>query len=377
MIFLDNASTTPCYKEVAEVVNKYNLVNFFNPSAKYAESINVAKDIKQAGEEIAKLVGDASKKVVFVSGATEANNMALNSLCQTGHNIVVSEGEHSSIYEFAKKLKVEGKDVRFAGLNADGTVSIEKVLELVDEKTTLVSAMIVSNETGAISDILTLSQKVKQKNPKVVFHTDAVQAFGKIEISKIAKAVDMLTISAHKIHGPKGVGALLYNPKLNLKPIIVGGGQQNGLRSGTENVSGIMGLALAAKIAVQKMPENLPKITALKNSLIKAINEEAKSFGLSVEFHTSENASPYILSLSIADVRGEVLMNLLSREGLLVGVGSACSSKLRGNRILTSMGKSMAEADGNLRLSFSEENLTESVSEIAKTICALAKQIKK
>lgn len=377
MIFLDNASTTPCYKEVAEVVSKYNLVNFFNPSAKYAESINVAKDIKQAGEGIARLVGDASKKVVFVSGATEANNMALNSLCQTGHNIVVSEGEHSSIYEFAKKLKVEGKDVRFAGLNADGTVSIEKVLELVDEKTTLVSAMIVSNETGAISDILTLSQKVKQKNPKVVFHTDAVQAFGKIEISKIAKAVDMLTISAHKIHGPKGVGALLYNPKLNLKPIIVGGGQQNGLRSGTENVSGIMGLALAAKIAVQKMPENLPKITALKNSLIKAINEEAESFGLSVEFHTSENASPYILSLSIANVRGEVLMNLLSREGLLVGVGSACSSKLRGNRILTSMGKSMAEADGNLRLSFSEENLTESVNEIAKTICALAKQIKK
>ena len=246
MIYLDNAATTQPELDCLEEAKQFLYENYYNPSALYAEGYNLHAQLKTIRKNILNLIADdVNHELIFTSGGTEADNHALFSCAKRG-NIVISAGEHSAIYETAMELKQRGIEVRIAPLDNFGAVKTDELLSLVDEKTSLVSVMHVNNETGAVNLIEDISSKVKKKNKYTIFHSDGVQAFGKLPYFKITNDIDLYSISAHKIGGVKGVGALIKKKKLALKPFIYGGGQENGLRSGTENLFAIKNLELCA-----------------------------------------------------------------------------------------------------------------------------------
>ena len=247
MIYLDNAATTKALDVAIESLVTYAGEKFYNPSAGYAPALEVKKALALATEEFAQLLGAVKEEIIFTSCATESNNTAFEcGIKNKKGNVVVSSMEHASVYESAMKLKSRGVDVRFIPLNKDGFVTEEALREVMDANTAFVSIIHASNETGEINDIATLSEVAKSINPKVIFHSDGVQAFCKIPIDLGLTKVDLYSVSAHKVGGLKGVGALYVKKGLNIQPFIVGGGQQNNRRSGTENVGGIIGFAKAA-----------------------------------------------------------------------------------------------------------------------------------
>lgn len=356
MIYLDNAATTKPDRECLESAEKYLCDKFYNPSALYAEGYNLQLELKQSRSNILNLIANSSAyDIVFTSCGTEADNHAIFCGGKRG-NVVTTLGEHSAVNSSVTELKQRGLDVRFAELNADGSVNVDNLLSLVDEKTSLVSVIHVNNETGAINDINSIAKRVKTKNRLTLFHSDGVQAFGKIAY-KMNDSVDMYSISAHKIGALKGTGALIKRKKLSVKPYIYGGGQENGLRSGTENVFGIKMLEYAALKRYKSLNENFEKITALNRMMWEALD---KSLFVKI---SSEQASPYILTVGVEGVRGETILHEADDLGVIIGTGSACSSndKKRYSRVILACGVKESLADGILRLSFSPENTTEEV----------------
>ena len=349
MIYLDNAATTkPLFSAIKDAESLYTDM-FFNPSAKYGVGIEVKKIIDKAKEDILKKLSP-NLDLIFTSGGTESDNTAIFSFAKRG-NVVTTLGEHSAVYETFNELKKRGLDVRYAPINEDGSVNEEKLLNLIDDKTTFVSVVHVNNETGAINDINKISSLIKKKNPSVIFHSDGVQAFGKIKYN-FGENVDLYSVSAHKIGGVKGVGCLIKKKKLNLSPFIFGGGQENGLRSGTENVYGIKVFASAVENKFANLAQNFQKVEVLKNLFIENLDCSA------IKIISSKDSSPYVLSLSAEGLRGEVIMHMLEEFGIIIGTGSACSSKNPHSRILKACGYSPKVLDGAIRVSFIE-TLTE------------------
>ncbi|MBE5742936.1 MAG: cysteine desulfurase [Clostridiales bacterium] len=343
MIYLDNAATT---KPLQSAVKNYeNLLTdcFFNPSSTYGGGIETKKIIERSREKILKLF-PANYEVIFTAGGTEADNTAIFNYSKRG-NIVTSKGEHSAVFESFNELKKRGLEVRFANLNEDGSVNKQSLLSLIDDKTTFVSIVHVNNETGAINDINDLSKSVKKKNSSVVFHSDGVQAFGKIPYS-ICDSVDMYSISAHKIGGLKGTGALIKKKRLTISPYIFGGGQENGMRSGTENVFGISIFGDVAKLHYENIRQNYQEVKKLKQLFVDNLDRE------NVRILSGNNSSPYVLSLSAEGLKGEVIMHMLEDFGVIIGTGSACSSRHRHSRILKECGYRDSVLDGALRVSF-------------------------
>lgn len=365
MIFFDNASTTKVLKEVSEVISFYNEQNYFNPSSIYREGVSLSRELLAAKTELINLLDANGGDVVFTSGATESNNLAILGSLTGNKNAeyIFSEGEHPSVYNVAQNLKQRGYKVHFVGLTPNGTVNEEKLYGLINQNTYFVSLMHVSNENGAINNIKDIVKNIKAINKNVLVHCDGTQAFCKINVNVKDLGVNFYTISAHKFHGPKGVGALWFNTK-NLKPIVYGGGQQNALRSGTENISGIMGLIKAAQIGQESLEKNYLNV--------KDVREHIKTYILNnfdrAVIHENEENSPYILSVSFKGVRGEVLLHMLETKGILISTGSACSSKKQGNRILESMGKSKEEILGNVRVSFSKFSTVIEAQEFCKVL---------
>ena len=369
MIYLDNAATTKPDGRCLSQAETYLKEKFYNPSALYAEGYALHREIQSARENILKTVAnDADFSLIFTSCGTEADNQAIFCGGRRG-SVVTTLGEHSAVFSAVNELKERGLEVRYAALNSDGGVNVENLLSLIDDKTSLVSVIHVNNETGAVNDVNAIAKAVKAKNSRALFHSDGVQAFGKIPF-KLGKDVDFYSVSAHKIGGVKGVGALFKRKNLTLKPYIYGGGQENGLRSGTENVFGIKMLEYAAVKRYSQIGENFARARELKEIMLKRLDG-----GL---FTQIEGQSPYILCLIARGVRGEIIMHEADDQGLIIGTGSACSSnsKKRYSRVILACGIGESEADGVLRISFSPENTVDEVVRAAEILNETVKRRK-
>lgn len=364
MIFLDNASTTRCYEKILDKHAKYLCEKFFNPSALYTHALEVEKDVATARNTILSLLGGTDFSLVFCGSATEANNMAIASGITSAKAVVMSAGEHPSVYECVKSLGNRVSEIIICPLTSDGVVDFDFFSKIDFSKVGFVSIIHTSNETGAINDIGKLCSFAKRKNPKIFFHSDGVQSFGKIDFSVDELGIDYYTISAHKIHGPKGVGALAYKKGTKLKPLIVGGGQEGNLRSGTENVAGIIALAECAKTKFMSLVHDFEEIKKVREDFIN----QFKKSGIKFILNSQNNTSPYILSISIPGLRGEVLVHALEKHDIIIGTGSACSSKKSENRTLMAMNRSKAEIEGNIRISFSVSEIGLDCKKIVGTI---------
>ena len=363
MIYFDNAATSKPDEECLKRAEKYLYNNYYNPSALYAEGYNIQLELREARKNILSLLSVGGNfDLIFTSCGTEADNQAIFGGGKRG-NVVTTLGEHSAIFSATSELKQRGIEVRYAKLNRDGSVNVDDLISLVDDKTSLVSVIHVSNETGAVNDIAAISAKVKAKNANTLFHSDGVQAFGKIDF-KLTKNIDLYSVSAHKIGGIKGCGALIKRKTLVIKPHIYGGGQEQGLRSGTENVFGIKDFEFAAVKKYSQIAQNFEKVRNLNDLLWEKLD---KSLFTRI---SPANNSPYILTVGVEGLRGETILHEVNDKGLIIGTGSACASneKKRYSRVILACGISESLADGILRFSFSPENSVEEIEKAAKIL---------
>ncbi|MBE5752359.1 MAG: cysteine desulfurase [Clostridia bacterium] len=364
MLYFDNAATTKPSETAFSRARAFALEQFYNPSALYNEGYALQSELKKARSALLSKVADESAfELVFTSCGTESDNQAIFGFAKRG-NAVTTAGEHSAVSAPFAELKNRGViEPRIAPLQKDGRVDVSALLALVDEKTSFVSVMHVNNEVGAINDINAIAKAVKAKNPRVIFHSDGVQAYGKIPV-RLSKDVDLYSISAHKIGGLKGVGALIKRKSLVLPPYLIGGGQESGRRSGTENVFGIMQFAYAAEEKFSTLKADFERLTTLRERLWEGLD---KSVYTRI---SAMDGTPYILSVSAVGLRGEVLLHMANDKGLIVGTGSACSSnaKSRYSKIVLACGYDEKTADGTLRLSFSP---TTTLEEVQKAVTIL------
>lgn len=360
MIYLDNAATTQMSKKALEAYNYYAASSFFNPSATYISAVEMSQKLTEARESLKKMLGAKKGDIIFTGGATESNNLAVRGSLREGKwDYVFSAGEHASVHNLAIELDREGKNISLVRLTKSGEIDYEQLEKCLTPKTRLVSCMLVNNVTGAINDIAKISKIIRKKCPNALIHVDAVQAFRKLDFSVDKLDIDLLSISAHKFHGPKGVGALYVKNKAALKNLVYGGGQEFGIRSGTENVAGIMAMIAAAEEIDVK--GNFEKVTALKNAFLHEFEncENVQIVGV--------NTCPYICTMLFKGVNGETLVRALENE-VIVGRGSACSSKKSGNHVLESMGYSIPAIKGAIRVSFDASLSERDVANAAKII---------
>ena len=365
MIYLDNAATTKAYEECNEIINKYNTENYFNPSAMYKAGFSLQQEFNNVRENIIKVLhGEQDGKVIFTSSATEANNLAIfGSLSKKQGTYIFSMGEHPSVYNCAMELKARGLNVKFISLNKEGEVDLEDLKSLLEPNVCFVSLMLVNNETGAINPIKAVKQEMLKICPTALLHIDAVQGFCKIPVELRNWGVDLCTISAHKIYGPKGVGALYFSKRVHLKPVIFGGGQENSLRSGTYNTAGIMALNFAIKKTYENQKTNYELYSILREKFLAKLEPIKNKMIINCE-----NGAPYILSLSFDKIRGETLLHMLEQDDIIIGTGSACSASKVGNRILEEIGRTKSEIQGSVRISFGIYNTVEEVEFVAEKL---------
>ncbi len=372
MIYLDNAATTKPNASALSKAAVFLTEKYFNPSAKYREGHSLQSELKSARSVLLSGVADSTAyEIVFTSCGTESDNQAIFSFAKRG-NAVTTAGEHSAVSACFNELKLRGVEPRIAPLKQDGSVDVDALLALVDDKTSFVSVIHVNNETGAINDVNAIAKRVKAKNPRVVFHSDGVQAYGKVPY-RLSKDVDLYSVSAHKIGGLKGVGALIKRKTLILPAYVHGGGQEGGRRSGTENVFGITSFAYAAKERFDSLKEDYERVREYRELLWKSLRKE---WFIRI---SSETSSPYILSVSAIGLRGEIVLHMAEDKGLLIGTGSACSSnaKNRYSKVILAMGYNEPTADGVLRLSFSPSTTKEEIESASQLLNEIVAELRK
>lgn len=372
MIYFDNAATTKPSATALSKAAEFNNENFFNPSALYRGGLYCNNALKTARSSVLKNLGLSENKyeVVFTSCGSESDNNAIFGAVKRGV-FVTDKGEHSAVIKCFNELKNRNNTVFFCGLNKDGCIDENELLSLIsDNRVDFVSIMHVNNETGAINDINAIAKKIKNLNPNIVFHSDGVQAYGKIPVT-LSEDIDLYSVSSHKINGLKGTGALIKKKKLNLSPLVFGGGQENGLRSGTENVFGIKVFEYAGTEHYSAIKENYEKASEIKKYVIENLDRELFTV------ISGANSSPYILSVSAVGVRGEVLMHMLENRNIIVGNGSACSAKNRYSRVIEACGYPKDLLDGVIRLSFSSENKLDEAKEFVSAANESAANLKR
>lgn len=364
MIYLDNAATTKPNQKAFELAQAYVSEKFYNPSALYKAGFALQGELKKARSVLlSKIADETAFELIFTSCGTESDNQAIFSFARRG-NAVTTDGEHAAVSAPFTELKTRGVvQPRFAPLEKDGRVNVSALLELIDEKTSFVSVMHVNNEIGAINDVNAIAKLVKGKNPRVVFHVDGVQAYGKIPF-RLAKEIDLYSISAHKIGGLKGVGGLIKRKSLALPPYLIGGGQESGRRSGTENTFGIMQFAYAAEEQFSALKETNEKLLNMRELLWDLLDKSVYTR------LSTQDGTPYILTVSAKGLRGAVLQQMADDKGLIIGTGSACSSnsKLRFSKIALACGYEQNTADGVLRMSFCKQTTEEEVRMAAQIL---------
>ena len=361
MIFLDNAGTTRMFDECVSTYSHFACQEFYNPSAVSKKSSEIHSQIESVRKLILKKLHAFGGTVIFTGGATESNNLAVKGSVRNGdYEYVFSVEEHPSVFNVAKSLEKEGRGVKFIGIGKDGKIDLKSLENILSTKTRLISCMLVSNETGAINDIREVSKLRDRICPNAVLHVDAVQGFMKIPFSVEDLKIDLMSFSAHKFHGPKGVGGLYVRDMKLIKNIVDGGGQEFGMRSGTENVPGIMAL----KTALEKIDvkANFDHVTELKQKFNKVISENSSIKILDLQ------GSPYIECLIFPNVKGETMLHALEDKGVIVGLGSACSAKKAGNRVLQEIGLSNEDIISSCRISFNAYQNAEEVESAGKII---------
>ncbi len=371
--YFDNSATTRPYDEVIDVMVDVMKSDFGNPSSLHQKGLDAEHLIKNSQEIISRQLKCLPEEIIFTSGGTESNNMAIigSALAKrrSGKHIVVSSVEHASVSAVMQFLIREGYEVSYIPVNSDGKVDPEAFVEAVREDTILVSCMHINNEIGTVMPVEAIGKAVKAKNKNVYFHVDAIQSFGKIEVVPKKMSADLVSVSGHKIHGPKGSGFLYMKKGLLLRPIIYGGGQQSNMRSGTENVPAIAGLGKAVEITFKDFEKKIEYISSLRNRLITELTKIEDVYSNSGDAQTEELRAPHIASISFTGVRAEVMLHALEDKGIYVSSGSACSSnKSKESAVLTAIGLDKAKLESTLRFSFAEENTQEELTYALDTI---------
>lgn len=380
-IYLDYNATTPIDPRVLEEMMPYLSENYGNPSSIHSFGRKGKEALDKAREQVSQLISASPKEIVFTSGGTEAANFAIKStarslLREKGSHIVTTRVEHESVLESLKFLEKEGFQVTYLGVNSDGLIDLEELKEAITDETILVSCMYANNETGVIFPIDKIAEIVKERG--VIFHTDAVQAAGKIDIDLEEIPADLLSISAHKFYGPKSVGALFirdsFSQQISLTPLIHGGGQERGKRSGTENIPGIVGLGSASDIASNEMRQDESRIIELRDQLFQSITQDIDGVKLN---GLLENMLWNTLNLSFEGVEGESLSMNLDIEGVAVSTGSACSEgTVDPSHVLSAMGLSKGEAASSVRISLGRFTEKEEIDYIASIFPMIVERIR-
>jgi cysteine desulfurase len=367
MIYLDHAATTPVRPEVLEAMLPFFTEHFGNPSSVHRVGLEAAGGVQAARRVLAELVGAPPSAVVFTAGGTEADVLALRGVLAKGggrpRSLVVSAVEHPAVLETAHALEALGVETRVAPVDADGRVDPLAVAALVDDTTALVSIMHVNNETGATQPIAALARATKTQNPHALVHVDAVQSFARYPVSFTRwPDVDLVSIAGHKIYGPKGVGALFVRPGTHLAALVTGGGQESGLRSGTHNVPGIVGLAEAARLLAATSTDDLARYAGLARHFLQGLTQrvpDAALNGAADETPPYEKRAPWIVNVRIPGAPAEPLLHALEERGVMASAGSACHAKDRSlSRVLAAMGLT-AESGACLRFSFGRTTTNE------------------
>ena len=366
MIYLDNAATTRLDDACWDALKKYNSQEFYNPSALYRKAMENSKAIKRARGVIAKSLGAKSEEIILTASGSEADNIALLcSLRSKSGKVLVGSSEHSAVYNCALELKVRGYDVEFVPCDRYGRTDMSKLEDLLDKKVALVSIMHVCNETGALNDLARISKLIKSKSPRAIFHSDGVQAYGKIFVDVKALGVDLYSVSGHKVHAPKGIGALYCRSGLYLKTFVYGGGQENGVRSATENVPAIMAFCDVVEKNFENIRTNYKSISELRSYLKSQLENNFDNIKINTD---CQNSSPYVFSFALNSARGEVMVHCLEDKGIIIGTGSACNSQKSTRRIPQALGILDDYAQGMLRVSFNENNTKSDVDALIKAL---------
>ena len=361
--YFDNSATTKVLDSVKDIVVKTMTEDYGNPAAKHRKGMEAEQYIRDARKIIADTMKVQEKEILFTSGGSESNNMALIGAAwanqRAGKHIISTSIEHPSVYNPLGVLEELGFEVTILPVDHDGHISLKELEEAIRPDTILVSTMYVNNEVGAVEPVEEISRVIKAKNPSALYHVDAIQAYGKYVIRPKKQGIDLLSVSSHKIHGPKGVGFLYIRSGVKIKPLIYGGGQQAGMRSGTENVPGVAGFGAAVKEMYTDHAEKIQKLIGLKDYMTDRLGEIE---GTVINSKKGEASAPQIVSVSFEGVRSEVLLHALEDKGIYVSSGSACSSNHPGiSGTLKGIGVAQKLLDSTIRISFSIFNTKEEV----------------
>lgn len=360
-VYFDNSATTRVLEPVKEIVVKVMTEDYGNPSARHRMGMAAEQYVKEAAEIIAGTLKVSAKEIIFTSGGSESNNMALIETAmankRAGNHIISTAVEHASVYNPLAFLEEQGFRVTYLPVDSQGHISLQELEAAIEPETILVSVMYVNNEIGAVEPVEEIAKVIKKKNPSILFHVDAIQAYGKFVIRPKRQGIDLLSVSGHKIHAPKGIGFLYVNERVKIKPLIYGGGQQRGMRSGTENVPGIAGLGVAAREMYQDHSAKMERMYDLKDYMMERLGEME---GVTINSLPGKASAPQIVSASFAGTRSEVLLHALEEKGIYVSSGSACSSNHPAvSGTLKGIGVKADLLDSTLRFSFGVYNTKE------------------
>ena len=369
MIYLDNAASTRVREEVLETVNDILLNDYANPDAAHEFGLQAAKRIKKSRQIIADALSVSTKEVYFTSGGSEGNNIIIQGIIngnpRQGKHLITTKIEHPSVFEIFKEYERNGFEVTYLNVDSDGRVKLDELTDSIRDDTVLISVIAVNSETGVIQDLEKIGNIIKQKNKNVYFHSDFVQGLGHIKINPAKCRLDALTVSSHKVYGPKGAGAIYLSGNVKIKPVIFGSNQEQGVVQRTLNSSGIIGFGKAVQIACENFSKDNAQIKEVKEYLLQKIQNEISDIRVNT---IEEDSVPHILNISFRGIQGEVLVHFLGMSKIYVSTGSACSSRKGNSRILESMGLTKEEVAGGIRFSFSVFNTKEEMDETVKVL---------
>ena len=378
-VYFDNSASTKVADSVIEVMIKTMREDYGNPSAKHMMGVVAEKYVKEATRMIAKTLKVEEKEILFTSGGTESNNIALigGALAnqRRGKHIISTAIEHPAVYEPLGKLVELGFEVTILPVDRAGHICLEELKNAIREDTIIVSTMYVNNEVGAVEPVEEIAKIVHEKNPDCLYHVDAIQGYGKYKIQPKKQGIDLMSVSGHKLHGPKGVGFLYIQKDAKVNPILFGGGQQRGMRSGTINVPGIAGMGEAARLAYEHFDEKIEKMIAIKDYLMDQLE---KMEGIHLNSFRGTQSAPHILSVSVQGVRAEVLLHALEDREIYVSSGSACSSNHPGiSGTLKGIGLEDEFLDSTVRISLCSENRLEEADYFLETLKELLPMLRR
>ncbi|GGH26560.1 cysteine desulfurase family protein [Paenibacillus segetis] len=377
MIYFDHAATSPPLEDVTRTMAEVMAQHYGNPSSLHRLGDESGKLLKKAREVCADALKVKPSEIVFTSGATESNNLALKGAAwqyiNRGKHIVTTTIEHPSVFECCEQLQGLGWEVTYLPVNASGQVTVKQVSDAIREDTIVVSVMHVNNEIGTVQPIAEIGAMLKNNYPRVLFHVDGVQGFGKIPLSISDCGIDLYSLSAHKWRGPKGVGLLYVRDGLVLSPLMAGGGQEGGLRPGTENVPSIVGMAKAIRLASENVTAKSQEMSRLKEILVHGIQDLPQ-----LVLNSGRDGAPHIVHFSYPGMKAEVILHMLEEEGFIVSTQSACSSKyLEPSRILLAMGKDAATASSGIRVSLGSEHTEDHINKLLNSLTKIINKLQK